>query len=98
MTVREYSLGGAYRKLLHLPSEVNCSLLIYSDPAQDLARSDEDVLTGRNKFEVETLEDRLAKGGKLEVESGEKLGLRVELTLGSSTCTSLPPLAYRENG
>lgn len=81
---REYSLGGAYRKILHLPSEVSHKLIAYSDPNIDLAQSDEDVLRRKK------LPDPIVRGEPLN------LALQIELTLGSSTCSfpSVPSLAF----
>lgn len=71
---REYSLGGTYRKILHLPSAVTHRLIPYSDPNIDLALTDEDLLTGKK------LRNAIAPGEPL------CLALQIELTLGSSTC------------
>jgi hypothetical protein len=75
---REYSLGGAYRKILHLPSAVTHKLIPYSDPNIDLAQSDEDILLRKK------LPNPIVPGEPLN------LALQIELTLGSSTCSFLP--------
>ena len=45
-THREFSLGGAYRKIVLRPSNLTWELLPYTDPNADLAQPDEDALLG----------------------------------------------------
>lgn len=46
LSCREYTLGGSYRNILHLPGELSWSVLRYTDPDVPLAQSDEDQLLG----------------------------------------------------
>ncbi|KAF8591414.1 pseudouridine synthase [Ramaria rubella] len=43
---RDYTLGGSYRKILHLPKHLSWSTMRYTDPDVALAQSDEDQLLG----------------------------------------------------
>lgn len=76
--------GGTYRKIVHLPQDVSCRLLVSTSPNEDLAQSDEDALLGRPK---PAARDYSETDGPLK--EGESLALQVELTLGSSTCELL---------
>lgn len=89
---KEYSLGGAYRKIMFLPEEVEWKVLAYEDDSRDLRSTDEDLLRGMEEILVKEIS--LEKGEVLD--EGEKLGLQIQLTLGSSTCTSrfLPSLRF----
>lgn len=42
MIIREYSLRGAYRKILHKPTSVSWDLIRYTDPDVSLSLSDEE--------------------------------------------------------
>ncbi|GAA5917096.1 hypothetical protein JCM6882_009496, partial [Rhodosporidiobolus microsporus] len=81
---KEYSLGGTYRKIVHLPQDVSHRLLVSTSPNEDLARSDEDVLLNRPAPAA-----REYKEEDGELAEGESLALRVELTLGSSTYATM---------
>nr|VWO95201.1 Orotidine 5'-phosphate decarboxylase (EC (OMP decarboxylase) (OMPDCase) (OMPdecase) (Uridine 5'-monophosphate synthase) (UMP synthase) [Ganoderma boninense] len=41
---RDYTLGGSYRSILHLPKELSWAVMKYTDPDVPLAQSDEDKL------------------------------------------------------
>lgn len=45
---RDYTLGGSYRNILHLPRELSWSVVRYTDPDVPLAQSDEDQLLGKD--------------------------------------------------
>ncbi|GAA5908397.1 pseudouridine synthase PUS7 [Sporobolomyces salmoneus] len=81
---KEYSLGGTYRKILHLPQQISYKLLISTSSSQDLTQSDEDVLLGKPPLELKEYDEE--KGG---LEEGESLCLQVELELGSSTYATM---------
>ena len=83
---KEYSLGGAYRKIMFLPSEVEWKVVAYVDDSMDLKRTDEEILRGAT--EISLKEVRLEEGETLG--EGEKLALQIQLTLGSSTCRLFP--------
>lgn len=73
--LREYSLGGSYRKIMHLPKELSWSVLRYTDPDVPLAQADEDKLLG--------LEPSAA------VEDGRFLALQVALQLGTAAYATM---------
>ncbi|GAA5911479.1 hypothetical protein JCM8208_006851, partial [Rhodotorula glutinis] len=81
---KEYSLGGAYRKIVHLPKDVTYRLLVSTSPNEDLAQSDEDALLGRAKPAAREYRDEDGPLGE-----GESLAMQVELTLGSSTYATM---------
>ncbi|KAK4055095.1 multisubstrate pseudouridine synthase 7 [Microbotryomycetes sp. JL201] len=91
---KEYSMGGTYRRIMHLPTDVSHKLLIYTSPNQDLAQSDEDVLLGKPKPEIHEVVINKEKMNEWPAEAaGKTLALQVEMSLGSSTyCT----MALRE--
>lgn len=72
---REYSLGGSYRKILHLPKELSWSVLRYTDPDVPLAQADEDKLLG---FEPPVV-----------VEDGKFLALQINLQLGTAAYATM---------
>lgn len=76
---------------MHLPEEVRWKVLAYGDDSMDLRSTDEDLLRGLEEIKVKELD--LEAGEK--VGEGEKLGLQIELTLGSSTCSSFLSLSLR---
>lgn len=78
------SQGGTYRKIMHLPKDVTHKLITYTSSTQDLAQSDEDVLLGKPAPEVSLFNP------DEPLPEGHTLGLQLEITLGSSTCTSFP--------
>lgn len=80
---KEYSLGGAYRKILHLPTHVAARQLLYTSSQADLAQSDEDALLGRPKPDAHEYD------GASAVPEGASVALQVELTLGSSTYATM---------
>jgi tRNA pseudouridine13 synthase len=47
--LREYSLRGSYRKILHQPQDVSWQIMQYTDPDVGLTQADEDVLLGYEK-------------------------------------------------
>lgn len=80
---KEYSLGGAYRHVMHMPSEVAHQLLVYDNLHHDMAISDEDVLLGK------TLPPQRAFDPDVPLADGEMLALKLEMTLGSSTYATM---------
>ncbi|OSX60298.1 hypothetical protein POSPLADRAFT_1075036 [Postia placenta MAD-698-R-SB12] len=72
---KEYSLGGSYRKILHLPKELSWSVLRYTDPDVPLAQADEDKLLG---FEPPVV-----------VEDGKFLALQINLQLGTAAYATM---------
>jgi len=80
---KEYSLGGAYRKILHLPAHVSAKQLLYSSSQADLTQSDEDALLGRPKPDAQEYD------GVSDVPDGHSVALQIELTLGSSTYATM---------
>ncbi|SCZ94772.1 BZ3501_MvSof-1269-A2-R1_Chr1-3g01470 [Microbotryum saponariae] len=80
---REYSLGGTYRKIMHLPQDVSHRLMTYSSSTQDLAQSDEDLLLGKEAPVV------TAYDPSQPMPEGHSLALQLEMTLGSSTYATM---------
>ena len=72
---REYSLGGSYRKILHLPKELSWSVLRYTDPEVALAQADEDKLLG---FDPPVI-----------VEDGKFMALQLNLQLGTAAYATM---------
>ncbi|KZT16844.1 tRNA pseudouridine synthase D, partial [Neolentinus lepideus HHB14362 ss-1] len=72
---KEYSLGGSYRKILHLPSALSYSVLRYTDPDVPLAQADEDRLLG---FDAPAV-----------VADGRFTALQVKLTLGTAAYATM---------
>ena len=72
---REYSLGGSYRKILHLPKELSWSVLRYTDPDVALAQADEDKLLGF--------------GPPMIVEDGKFMALQLNLQLGTAAYATM---------
>ena len=72
---REYSLGGSYRKILHLPKELSWSVLKYTDPDVALAQADEDKLLGFDPPAV--------------VEDGKFVALQIHLQLGTAAYATM---------
>lgn len=68
MLHREYTLNGAYRKIIHLPKDMSWSVLRYTDPDVQLSQSDEDKLLGIDQAAPE--------------KDGEFMALQVQFTLG----------------
>ncbi|GAA5980746.1 hypothetical protein JCM10908_001762 [Rhodotorula pacifica] len=81
---KEYSLGGTYRKILHMPQDVSYRLLVSTSPNEDLAQTDEDRLLGRPAPQAREYRE---EDGPLK--EGESLALQIELTLGSSTYATM---------
>jgi len=48
LIIREYSLPGSYRKIIHLPKTFTWSHVSYTDPDISLVQSDEDKILGEN--------------------------------------------------
>ena len=72
---REYSLGGSYRKILHLPKELSWSILKYTDPDVALAQADEDKLLG---FDPPAI-----------VDDGKFIALQIQLQLGTAAYATM---------
>jgi tRNA pseudouridine13 synthase len=72
---REYSLGGSYRAILHLPKELAWSVLRYTDPDVALAQADEDKLLG---FDAPII-----------VEDGKFMALQIHITLGTAAYATM---------
>ena len=56
--VKDFSmtaLAGDYRRLLVIPKDMSWSLLLYSQPDQDLGYTDLDAVLGKPRPELETL-------------------------------------------
>lgn len=73
--IRDYSLSGSYRKIIHLPKELSWSILRYTDPDVPLAQADEDKLLG---FDPPVI-----------VEDGKFMALQIELTLGTAAYATM---------
>ena len=73
--IRDYTLRGSYRKTLHLPKELNWTVMRYTDPDVSLAQSDEDKLLGFDPLVVD-------KDGKF-------IALQVRLTLGTASYATM---------
>ncbi|KAH9441108.1 hypothetical protein H4Q26_013066 [Puccinia striiformis f. sp. tritici PST-130] len=78
----EYSMAGAYRKILHLPRDVQSQVYEYDDPDLALTQADEDSLLG---FELPSLKEWSAES----TEQKKNLALKVEFTLGSSAYATM---------
>ncbi|KAI0304237.1 pseudouridine synthase [Russula brevipes] len=72
---KEYTLGGSYRNILHLPKELSWSVLRYTDPDVPLAQSDEDQLLGNEPPAPDP--------------EGRFLALQVRLTLGTAAYATM---------
>lgn len=73
--VRDYTLNGSYRAMIHLPKELSWSVLRYTDPDVSLAQADEDKLLG---FDPPVI-----------VEDGKFLALQIHLTLGTASYATM---------
>lgn len=78
--------GGAYRKILHMPTDVKCELYEYQDPDLPLSQADEDALLG---MELPELRPWASTSTKLNDDPTKNLALKVELTLGSSAYATM---------
>ncbi|RDX55545.1 tRNA pseudouridine synthase D [Lentinus brumalis] len=72
---KDYTLGGSYRKILHLPKELSWQVLRYTDPDVPLAQSDEDKLLGFPP--------------PATVEDGKFLALQINLQLGTAAYATM---------
>jgi tRNA pseudouridine13 synthase len=72
---REFSLGGSYRKIMHLPRNVSWRILRYTDPDVALAQADEDKLLGFDPPVVD--------------ENGKFVALQIELQLGTAAYATM---------
>ncbi|KAH9853549.1 tRNA pseudouridine synthase D [Lenzites betulinus] len=72
---KDYSLGGSYRKILHLPKELSWSVIKYTDPDVALAQSDEDKLLGMPPPVTD--------------ENGKFLALQINLQLGTAAYATM---------
>lgn len=68
--LREYSLAGSYRKIIHLPKYVSWETMRYTDPEIPLAQSDEDRILGIEPPQTE--------------DNGLFLALQIRLQLGTA--------------
>lgn len=73
--LREYSLGGSYRKILQLPKNLSWSVVRYTDPDVALAQADEDKLLG---FDPPVI-----------VEDGKFLALQIEIQLEAAAYATM---------
>ncbi|KAI9448168.1 tRNA pseudouridine synthase D [Lactarius indigo] len=72
---KEYTLGGSYRNILHLPKELSWSVLRYTDPDVPLAQSDEDQLLGYD--------------APAPTPDGRFLALQIQLILGTAAYATM---------
>ncbi|KAF8529043.1 tRNA pseudouridine synthase D [Hysterangium stoloniferum] len=72
---RDYTLGGSYRKILHLPKDLSWSTMRYTDPDVALAQSDEDQILG---FDAPTTES-----------DGPFLALQIRMQLGTAAYATM---------
>ncbi|KZT41182.1 tRNA pseudouridine synthase D [Sistotremastrum suecicum HHB10207 ss-3] len=72
---KEYTLGGSYRNILHLPKNVSWKVLRYNDPDVSLAQADEDKILG---FDA-----------PLDEADGRFMALQIELTLGTAAYATM---------
>lgn len=72
---RDYTLGGSYRAILHLPKEMSWSVLRYTDPDVPLAQADEDKLLG---FDA-----------PVTSEDGKFVALQIHLQLGTASYATM---------
>lgn len=72
---REYTLNGSYRSILHLPKELEWTVLRYTDPDVALAQADEDKLLG---FDPPAI-----------VEDGMFMALQIKITLGTAAYATM---------
>ncbi|KAF9268087.1 tRNA pseudouridine synthase D [Marasmius fiardii PR-910] len=72
---KDYTLGGSYRKILHLPKEMSWSVLRYTDPDVPLAQADEDKLLG---FDAPLIS-----------EDGKFMALQINLQLGTASYATM---------
>ncbi|KAG7096834.1 hypothetical protein E1B28_004243 [Marasmius oreades] len=72
---KDYTLGGSYRKVLHLPNEMSWSVLRYTDPDVPLAQADEDKLLGFDP--------------PLVSEDGKFMALQINLQLGTASYATM---------
>ncbi|KAF8517809.1 pseudouridine synthase [Gautieria morchelliformis] len=72
---RDYTLGGSYRKILHVPKHISWSTMRYTDPDVALAQSDEDQLLG---FDPPVTD-----------ENGPFLALQIRMQLGTAAYATM---------
>ncbi len=72
---RDYTLGGSYRSILHLPKELSWTVMKYTDPDVPLAQSDEDKLLGLPS--------------PVSDEDGKFLALQINLQLGTAAYATM---------
>ena len=72
---RDYTLGGSYRKIIHLPKQISWTTMRYTDPDVALAQSDEDQLLG---FDPPVTD-----------EQGPFLALQIRLQLGTAAYATM---------
>jgi tRNA pseudouridine13 synthase len=73
--LRDYTLGGSYRKILHVPKHISWSTMRYTDPDVALAQSDEDRLLG---FDPPVTD-----------ENGPFLALQIRMQLGTAAYATM---------
>ena len=72
---RDYTLGGSYRSIIHLPKELSWTVMKYTDPDVPLAQSDEDKLLGFSPPASD--------------EDGKFLALQINLQLGTAAYATM---------
>ena len=72
---RDYTLGGSYRSILHLPKELSWTVMKYTDPDVPLAQSDEDKILGLPP--------------PVSDEDGKFLALQLNLQLGTAAYATM---------
>jgi tRNA pseudouridine13 synthase len=75
IVLRDYTLAGSYRKIMHLPKNVSWSVLRYTDPDVPLAQADEDALLGFDAPEVS--------------DEGKFMALQIRLQLGTAAYATM---------
>ncbi|KAK9375593.1 pseudouridine synthase [Lipomyces chichibuensis] len=78
--VKEFSLSGAYRHVLAMPGNVEWWCRRYSDPLQQMVRTDLDILRAREQTVIEP--GRVLDQEEIPV--GDRLAVILKLQLGSS--------------
>ena len=72
---RDYTLGGSYRKIMHLPKDISWKVMRYTDPDVPLDQSDEDKL--------------LEMPAPATEEDGKFLALQIHLQLGTAAYATM---------
>lgn len=90
----ELQLKGAYRKILHLPRNIEYRLLRYTDTEMSLAQSDEEKILDIEHPVVEPFEQRqdkaeVSKDGDDEQEKQSFVALQLRFTLGTAAYATM---------